>query len=219
MDINARQHGTLMLASLALAGGVQRRRTQEDQLAMRSMLAEGDLVSSDVHSFHQDGGIVLHARSVKYGKLSNGCLVKVRPSLVPRQAHHFVSLPCGVDAVLGNNGFIWLTGTLATSAQAGSSSGAVDITVHEQAEVGVVEAVEARKAVAASRVIPADARRSIARVRNSILALAAGLHQIRPANIMAVYSASEKAGLAAKELLNPDTAGDLVTSVAHALQQ
>jgi exosome complex component RRP4 len=170
------------------------------------MLTEGDLVSSDVHSFHHDGGIVLHARSLKYGKLSNGCLVKVPPSLVPRQQHHFVSLPCAVDVVLGNNGFVWLTATLPTD----GSRSAVDLAVHEQAEVGVVAAVEAQKAAAAARVIQANARLSIARVRNSILALASASVTITPLTIMAAYTASESMQLAPKDLLEPATAQEVV---------
>jgi len=179
---------------------------------MRSMLSEGDLVSSDVHSFHHDGGIVLHARSLKYGKLSNGCLVKVPPSLVPRQQHHFVSLPCQVDAVLGNNGFVWLTATLA----ADGSRSAVDVTVHEQAEVGVVEAVEARKAAAAARVIEAAARMNIARVRNCVLALAQASVTITPLTIMAAFTASESMQLAPKDLLEPATALEVVEAARPA---
>ena len=205
VDINARQNATLMLTSVSLRGGVQRRRTQEDQLNMRSILSEGDLVSADVHSFHQDGGTVLHARSVKYGKLSNGILLKVSPNLVPRQQHHFVTLPCGVDAVLGNNGFVWLTATYTTDGQSAS-----EVTIHEQAEVGVVEAVEARKAAAAARVIGADARRALVRIGNCVKALAANDCLITPTTIMATYTVSEQLKLEAKALLQPSVAAEVV---------
>lgn len=44
----------------------------------------------------------LHTRTVRYGKLENGLLVYVRPSLVRRSKHHFITLPrTGVDIVLG----------------------------------------------------------------------------------------------------------------------
>ena len=69
IDINARQDAVLMLSSINLSGGVQRRRTVEDQLQMRSFFAENDLISADVHSFYADGAIALHARSLKYGKV------------------------------------------------------------------------------------------------------------------------------------------------------
>ncbi len=45
VDINARQDGVLMLSSVNLSGGVQRRRTYEDSLQMRFVFAEGDLIS------------------------------------------------------------------------------------------------------------------------------------------------------------------------------
>jgi exosome complex component RRP4 len=44
VDIGARQDASLPLSAVHLTGGDQRRRTLEDQLAMRGILAEGDLV-------------------------------------------------------------------------------------------------------------------------------------------------------------------------------
>ena len=125
-----------MLSSINLTGGAQRRRTLQDQLQMREYFAENDLISvrasrchgllvsracthatlhrwsqADVHRFYQDGSMVLHARSLKYGKvravpraiacygcpltesvpvvagclqLANGQLVSVPPALVVR---------------------------------------------------------------------------------------------------------------------------------------
>ena len=51
VDVGGRQDAVLMLASANLPHGVQRRRTQEDQLRMRSLYAEGDIISAEVHSF------------------------------------------------------------------------------------------------------------------------------------------------------------------------
>jgi exosome complex RNA-binding protein Rrp4 len=45
VDIGARHDAVLMLSSVNLSGGVQRRRTLEDALSMRSFLQEGDLIS------------------------------------------------------------------------------------------------------------------------------------------------------------------------------
>lgn len=59
-----------MLSSVNLSGGVQRRRTFEDQLNMRSLFKEDDLISAEVHSVFADGSLSLHARSLKYGKVS-----------------------------------------------------------------------------------------------------------------------------------------------------
>lgn len=45
VDINARLDGILMLSAISLPGGVQRRRTQSDELQMRSFFQENDLIS------------------------------------------------------------------------------------------------------------------------------------------------------------------------------
>ena len=52
-DVNARQNAILLLSSVNLPGGVQRRRTAEDQLNMRQFYVEGDLVSAEVQAFFQ----------------------------------------------------------------------------------------------------------------------------------------------------------------------
>jgi len=69
-------------------------------------------MQAEVHSVLSDGSVMLHARSMQYGKLDNGCLVKVPASLVPRQKQHVLSLPEPVacDVVFGVNGWVWLTG-------------------------------------------------------------------------------------------------------------
>lgn len=59
VDVNARQHAILMLSSINLSGGVQRRRTTEDQLQMRSILSEHDLVSVS-HSYPQSALFPTH---------------------------------------------------------------------------------------------------------------------------------------------------------------
>lgn len=50
----------------------------------------------------------MHTRSLKYGKLGQGVLVQLSPSLIKRQKTHFHNLPCGASMILGNNGYVWL---------------------------------------------------------------------------------------------------------------
>ena len=101
-----------MLSSVNLEGGEQRRRTYEDQMNMRAVYEEGDVLSAEVHSVFADGSLSLHARSAKYGRLGNGVLVRVPPALVKRLRQHFTQLECGVDAIFGMNGWIFITGAL-----------------------------------------------------------------------------------------------------------
>lgn len=42
-------------------------------------------------------------------QLRNGQLVMVPPILVRRLKSHFLTLPCGVDLILGLNGYIWVS--------------------------------------------------------------------------------------------------------------
>ena len=108
-DVNARQNAILLLSSVNLPGGVQRRRTAEDQLNMRQFYVEGDLVSAEVQAFFQDGAMSLHTRSLKYGKLQGGVLVEVAPSLMRRLKQHFHCFDFGVKVIFGMSGFVWVS--------------------------------------------------------------------------------------------------------------
>ncbi|KAL7980867.1 hypothetical protein Chor_002021 [Crotalus horridus] len=86
VETNSRLESVLLLSSMNLPGG---------ELA-------------EVQAVFSDGALSLHTRSLKYGKLGQGVLVQVSPSLVKRQKTHFHDLPCGASIILGNNGFIWI---------------------------------------------------------------------------------------------------------------
>jgi exosome complex component RRP4 len=86
------KEGQLPLSGVNLPGGVQRIRTSEDVLAMRSLYREGDLLTCEVQQVQRDGTLILHTRSLRYGKLENGVLVTVPPHLVGRRKNHFVTL-------------------------------------------------------------------------------------------------------------------------------
>eukprot|EP00271_Cylindrocystis_brebissonii_P016426 TRINITY_DN39970_c0_g1_i1.p1 TRINITY_DN39970_c0_g1~~TRINITY_DN39970_c0_g1_i1.p1 ORF type:complete len:406 (-),score=83.55 TRINITY_DN39970_c0_g1_i1:247-1464(-) len=109
VDVHAQQDAVLALSAVNIPGGVQRRRTAVDELSMRDLFAEGDLISAEVQSSHQDGSATLHTRSLKYGKLEGGQLVRVPPYLIRRLKHHFCTLePPGVGVILGCNGYVWV---------------------------------------------------------------------------------------------------------------
>ncbi|KAG7262056.1 hypothetical protein CRUP_036065 [Coryphaenoides rupestris] len=86
VETNSRLDSVLLLSSVNLPGG---------ELA-------------EVQSVYSDGALLLHTRSLKYGKLGQGVLVQISPSLIKRQKTHFHHLPCGASIILGNNGFVWL---------------------------------------------------------------------------------------------------------------
>lgn len=110
VESGARLDSVLLLNHINLPGGELRRKTTEDEMMMRSYFAEGDLIVAEVQSTFQDGSLSLHTRSLRYGRVGQGTLVKVPPLLVERCKVLFHNLPdLGVHLVLANNGYIWIS--------------------------------------------------------------------------------------------------------------
>ncbi|CCM02569.1 uncharacterized protein FIBRA_04672 [Fibroporia radiculosa] len=141
VDANSRQDAVLMLSSVNLPGGVQvssfgvlasyvtsilrilkRRKLESDELQMRTFFEEGDLLVAEVQAFFADGAMSLHTRSLRYGKLRNGQLIAIPPVLIRRLKSHFISLPCGVDLILGLNGYVWVSKHIKQSQQEGEEA-------------------------------------------------------------------------------------------------
>jgi len=168
VDINARLDAVLQLSSVNLPGGELRRRTAEDELTMRKYLVEGDLISAEVQNLYSDGAVALHTRSLKYGKLSQGTLVTVSPSLIKRRKTHFHQLPCGASVILGNNGYVWIYPTTGSDESEGGGFAQ---------NVGVV---------------PRQDREVIARLRSCVLALAANGVMLWDTTLSYAYEAAAK---------------------------
>lgn len=66
------------------------------------------MFSAEIQQAYPDGGLALHTRNLRYGKLGEGILVHVRSSLVKRTKNHFHNLPCGASVIRGCNGAIWI---------------------------------------------------------------------------------------------------------------
>ncbi|XP_019086051.1 PREDICTED: exosome complex component RRP4 homolog [Camelina sativa] len=107
VDLNSTQDGLLKLSSMNMPDAVQKRNTSVDELNMRNILAEDDVVCAQVGESQRDGSLL--ARSNKYGKLHKGQLLKVDPYLVRRSNLHFHFIESlGIDLILVRNGFIWV---------------------------------------------------------------------------------------------------------------
>ena len=199
VNVNARQDGVLMLSSINLPGGEQRRRTAEDQLNMRQFYVEHDLVSAEVQAFFQDGSMSLHTRSLKYGKLQGGLLVTVAPSLMRRLKQHFHRFEFGVSAIFGMNGFIWISPTPAGAAQTDELN---DVAIGTPTGQSGGEEAEAH--------VPTnDEREKVSRVRGSLIVLDRAGIAVSPATVETVYSASLAAGLQVKDMTLPHNASAL----------
>ncbi|XP_069697991.1 exosome complex component RRP4 isoform X1 [Periplaneta americana] len=185
VDTNSRLDSVLLLSSVNLPGGELRRRSAEDEQMMRKYLQEGDLISAEVQKVYVDGSLSLYTRSLKYGKLSQGVLVKVFPSLVKRRKTHFHNLPCGANVILGNNGFIWICPTINGGGEDGLG--------------GFTQNLE--------EAVPRSDREVIARLRNCILALSNCKMMLYDTSILYAYEESMKYEIA--ELLQPEPMLDI----------
>jgi exosome complex component RRP4 len=174
----------LPLSGVHLPGGVQRVRTQEDSREMRLLYQEGDLVTAEIHNVHHDGTLMLHTRSLKYGKLENGCLVVIPPSLIARRKNHFCDID-GITLLLGMNGYIWIQREFPKSEDA-------QLAEHQE---------KMKRQHAQTPVFP-DERQRIARIRNSIKCLAMVHLMATPENIIHVFRTSHDIHIS--EMLHPD---------------
>lgn len=182
IDTNSRQDAMLLLSSINLPGGVQRRKNETDELQMREFFSEGDVLVAEVQSFYSDGAMGLHTRGFKVCKLRNGSFVAVPPALVQRCKSQFHTLPCGVDVILGLNGYIWVSKKLQNLA----TEGEVDAQVMYSAQNDPI--------------LPEE-RQTIARVCNVISALARQYMHINDTVIVYAYEGKHtiESGLSYKD--------------------
>ncbi|KAH9962692.1 hypothetical protein BC827DRAFT_1285773 [Russula dissimulans] len=197
VDANARQDAVLMLSSVNLPGGVQRRKLESDELQMRNLFEEGDLLVAEVQSFFADGAMSLHTRSLKYGKLRNGQLVSVPPVLIRRLKSHFCSLPSGVDLILGLNGYIWISKHVRDYEKEGEE-GFDSEAVYSNQNDDIDDAT----------------RTAIARVSNIIRVLASRSVPITDAIVLGAYKWAVEYDSDVKDLLPEDVADALITAVS-----
>lgn len=181
VQTNARLHSILLLSSVNLPGGELRRKTLEDELLMRNYLSEGDLICAEVQTNYDDGTLGLYTRSLKYGKLGQGIVVNVSPSLIAKRKIHCHNLPFDVYLILGNNGWIFISTTTASC----SASGGFVIDKSN---------------------IPFESRQRIARIRNCILALSTNKIILDYISILSAYEISEKLEIEISDLLKPNCA-------------
>ncbi|KAK6937482.1 K Homology domain, type 1 [Dillenia turbinata] len=162
LEINYSQDAVLMLSSMNLPDGIQRRRTAVDELNMRSIFEENDVICAEVRGFQHDGNLQLQARSQKYGKLERGQLLTIPPYLVKRRKQHFHHLEkYGIDLVLGCNGFIWV----------GEHVEAKDNMVEDQMSKSEQQSSVSSLNEQEHNYIPLETRQSICRTANAVRVL------------------------------------------------
>jgi exosome complex component RRP4 len=177
VDVGAALLAQLPLSAINLPGGIQRRRTETDELQIRTFFSEGELLVAEVQQLYNDGAAVLHTRSLKYGKLRNGVFIAVSGTgggggvvRARRQAFtlEIYAPESGgseekLDVVLGVNGYIWISKHIEGEGAAAESSGPGITRIEESVGLNVYSSQNDPIAV--------DTMREIARVRGVINAL------------------------------------------------
>lgn len=183
----------LVYLFVSLCFFAQRRRSAEDEQTMRRYLQEGDLICAEVQSTFADGSLSLHTRVLKYGKLSQGIMLKVPPALVKRKKTHFHNLSNGAVLILGNNGYVWI----------GANTSETD-----RSEGGFTQDL--------SRVSQVD-REVCARLRNCLVILAESNILLTDTSVTYAYEESMK--YKTSELLQTDAMVDVALLTHHRLNQ
>uniref|UniRef100_M4BJH4 Uncharacterized protein n=1 Tax=Hyaloperonospora arabidopsidis (strain Emoy2) TaxID=559515 RepID=M4BJH4_HYAAE len=186
VDVNGQQDASLLLSAVTLPGGDQRRRTYADQLQMRGLFVENDLISAEIQEVRYDGSLSLHTRSLRYGKLENGQFVAVAAPLVKRMKQHMVTLPgIGIDVILGTNGYVWVSRSMAAMGDDRANEDKIG-NVETRVEV-----LTAKRQLHAATPVSVEDRRNIARVAQALLRLNEQFRMITPESIMTSYELLE----------------------------
>jgi len=192
VDLSAPLLAHLPLSAINLPGGILRKRSSTDELAIRTFFSEGDLLVAEVQSIYQDGAASLHTRSLKYGKLRNGVFLAVSGTgggggvVRARRQVWTVHTSNGggeVDVVLGVNGYIWICARSNSELAEGDGGAKVSITRLEDA---VDESMYSNR----NDEIGAQTRREIARLAGCVRALVEGGVRVDEEMLMRAYEVS-----------------------------
>lgn len=193
VDVNSRLDAELRLSNIQLPGGEQRRANVEDERDMRALLTEGDLVCVEVQKICDDGLLRLAARNIKFGKLSQGTLLAVSPSLIVQDKQRMHDLPCGARVVFGANGYVYITPTVP----------------QEQGSTYIVNFEE----------VPVEVRKTIGRLKNCIKLLAHHSIMISPTSVMTAFDMSIEQEFEIKDLLKPDVMQDVALATVQSINE
>ncbi|KAI0096066.1 hypothetical protein GGR51DRAFT_544386 [Nemania sp. FL0031] len=204
VDVGASLLAQLPLSAINLPGGIQRRRTETDELQIRTFFSEGELLVAEVQQLYGDGAAVLHTRSLKYGKLRNGLFISVSGTgggggvVRARRQAFAMDINVGVgkggaaddaekiDVILGVNGYIWISKHVEGEGPAAETSTTAITRVEESVGLNVYSSQNDE--------IPTSTMREIARVRGVIDALVE--HGLRVDEEMVVRGYQEAVELA-----------------------
>ena len=200
VDLSAPLLAHLPLSAINLPGGILRKRTSTDELAIRSFFREGELVVAEVQSIFQDGAASLHTRSLKYGKLRNGVFLSVsgqggRSGGVVRARRQVWTVNTAnrggeVDVVLGVNGYIWICKHATVDREEVGTDGGP---LSQGQKIGITrleDGVSERMYEARNEEIGRETRREITRLAGCVRALVAEGVRVDEEMVMRAYDAA-----------------------------
>lgn len=170
VDVGSTQLAALPFSAINLPGGILRKRTDTDELQIRTFFAEGDLLVAEVQQLFGDGGAALHTRSLKYGKLRNGVFVAVSGTGggggVVRSRRQVWTMEAAngggmIDVVLGVNGYVWISKHVETPEDLDKATGITNLE----------ESVSTTMYSSQNDRIEVETMREIARLRGVVTAL------------------------------------------------
>ncbi|GAU97507.1 hypothetical protein RvY_08789 [Ramazzottius varieornatus] len=240
VDVGAQRHAVLNLGAINLPGGELRRKTEADIGFMRRYLQEGDLVSAEVQKQGADSQLLLHTRSLRYGRLVQGMLLHVQPRLTKRGKGHFVSYETfGVQLIIGVNGAVWIAPTqkqmnVPLGLDAGEQQRRVQqedypeeeeitlcITEEDAKKFGAKDKSKEHTTLpqkpAGSSIASLEVRKCMARIKNCVEILNREQVPIHRESIRILYDASRR--YEPKELLIPSVAKEVFESVRQDLRE
>ncbi|KAG8529505.1 uncharacterized protein KY384_006142 [Bacidia gigantensis] len=226
VDVSAPLLAHLPLSAINLPGGILRRRTATDELAIRSFFREGELILAEVQSVLGDGAASLHTRSLRYGKLRNGVfmsvagqggrtggVVRARRQMWTVSMEKFGKPEAGeVEVFLGVNGFVWICKQGKGVDAAGDGEGVEGGPMSGGQRIGISnleEKVGEGMYEARNEAVGAETRREIGRLAGCVRALVDGGVRVDEDMVMMAYEAAvESEGEDMDEDAEEEEAGD-----------
>ncbi|KAK6741610.1 hypothetical protein RB195_009462 [Necator americanus] len=124
VEVNCRLSAILRLNNINLPSGELRRKCLQDVISMNEHLAVGDLITAEVQRVATKGQVELHTRNLGHGKLGQGILIGVFPSLIKPQAKHVHEM-FGIEVTIGDNGLVWISPEISATGGYGEDTTAV----------------------------------------------------------------------------------------------
>lgn len=139
--------------------------------------------------------------------------------LIRRLKSHFLSLPCGVDLILGLNGYIWISKHVKESEQEGEEGFDAEAVYSNRNDVSATNQISSVNGLAQllGKDIDDATRSAVSRVSNIIRVLAAHFVPLTDTILLNAYEWAVEQDGSIKDLLQEDVSEALVAAISAQL--